>query len=124
MKSQASEQGGSVRKGEPRRRKRIAEPPNPELVAQRVRNHWQSIVISTCERNAMLLELVPRGQSDLGYLPAQVRHRCAELRDEAVREELALGSRPLRLEQWVNTELWRLLQAFTPGAFAAQQELL
>jgi len=108
--------------------KRKPAPPSPEVVANMVRNHWRSIVTATCLRNAQLLNVVPRDAFDLRSLPSDlaemVAHKCVELCDEATREELQLGSRPARLEQRVNTELWRTLKVFRNPPAGEQRGLL
>lgn len=79
-----------------------------------VRQHWRSIVVATCLRNAALLNLVPWGETRLDKLHESV-HRiaigvCNELTTWACEEEARHNDRTPAMEQHINSTLWNLLK--------------
>lgn len=96
--------------------KRTAPPTEPVVNVTAIRAHWSSIVLVTCMRNAALLNIVPWGEASLRALPDPLYEiafrKCAELRDEAVAEELRTKGRLSHVEQQVNAALWQLLKPF------------
>lgn len=96
--------------------KRPTHPSEPVVNVTAIRSHWSSIVLVTCMRNAALLNIVPWGEASLRALPDPLYEvafrKCAELRDDAVAEELRMKGRPTYLEQQANAALWQLLKPF------------
>lgn len=95
------------------------------------RDHWRSVIISTCLRHAALLSLCPHGETQVLNLSSQVRaiavDKCRELLDWACETERRTGQRTPGIEQHVNAELWNALKPFgraaMPGTAAARGEL-
>ena len=89
--------------------------PDPSNASRR---YWRSVIVKTTVNHAVLLNIIPYGETGLGKLPPDVYRLvsdlCEKLLEETLCNEEREGQRTTDMSDNINKKLWHLLYDRVP----------